>query len=340
MRLQPVSSCATIVCSALLLSACGARTGLEVSSSSDAGAAGCPDLPAPPSCADAANPWLLFDYGSGGDGFEIYAVRADGTQFHQLALPQPFTFLPAATPDGTRILYVSLTSVAEPFVLHLYTLATGVDLPIASAMNLGYAAMSPDGKTIAYAADNDIRLVDADGSNDRLLSHSGYTRPVFRCDARTVFVTADGAILASLDLAGDVTTLIAGYGGYPDFGLSPDGSTVVTATTCAANGLDRALRTYPFDALPLSCSDGNVITTQGLPLGALQSALPTWGSSGLIAAVAGADTFVVPSAGGTARAIPPGCRRAPRCRSSGATTSSPRAARCTPREGASLRGPT
>jgi hypothetical protein len=305
---SPASCCWCVACAALLLAGCGARTELEVGLSSDAGvvAGECPGLPRPPSCPDAGNPWLLFDYGSGGDGFHIYAVRADRTQFHQLALPQQFTLMPAVSPDGARLLYVSMTSLAEPFTLHLYTLATGVDLPIAVGMNLGYAAMSPDGTTIAYAAGNDMRLVDASGSNDRLLSQSGYGRPVFRCDAQTVFVSATGAVFAALDLAGDVTTLIAGYGGYPDFGLSPDGSTVVTAATCAASGLDRALRTYPFDALPLPCSAGNIIPTTGLPLGALQSALPTWGPTGLIAAVAGADTYLVPATGGTARSVTAG----------------------------------
>jgi hypothetical protein len=308
MFLSPASHRSLIPFAALLLSGCGARTELDVSLSSDAGVidSECPGLPGPPSCPDAGNPWLLFDYGSGGDGFHIYAVRADGSRFHQLTLPQQFTLMPAVSPDGARILYVSLTSVAEPFTLHLYTLATGVDLPIAVGMNLGNAAMSPDGTTIAYAADNDMRLVDATGKNDRLLAHSAYGRPAFRCDADTVFVTATGAVLAAVDLAGEVTTLIAGYGGYPDFGLSPDGATVVTAATCAASGLDRALRTYPFDALPLPCSAGTVVPTTGLPLGALQSALPTWGPAGLIAAVAGADTYLVPATGGTAASVTAG----------------------------------
>ncbi len=104
----------------------------------------------------------------------IYAVRADAHGFHQLRpLRNGFTLLPARPRSGARILYVTQT-VSDPFLL--YTLAWAWTCPSRSRPDLGHAAFIPkDGKTIAYAANNDIRLVDADGSNDRLLAPSGFT---------------------------------------------------------------------------------------------------------------------------------------------------------------------
>ncbi len=244
------------VAASMLLSACGARSELLVPGASDAGAMGvaCPGLPPPPSCPAAGNPWLLFDYGSGGDGFHIYAVRADGTQFHQLSLlPQHHAPEPAATPDGARILYVSTEDrlgPVHPAPLH----ARHGRRPAPRGHDEPRLRRDVPGRQDDRVRRERRHATRRRGREQRPLSSPTPATVDPRFAATRARCSSPPPARRSRPWipAGDVTPLIAGSGGYSQFGLSPDGATVVTATTCAQTGLDGALRAYPFDALPLA----------------------------------------------------------------------------------------
>ncbi|HJN17873.1 MAG TPA: hypothetical protein QGH10_20400, partial [Armatimonadota bacterium] len=104
-------------------------------------------------------------------GVEIYTVRPDGTQRKRLTDSMGGNFLPAWSPDGKRIAFMSTrTGVPEIWIMDAdgtgqrqITLGGGTFLP----------AWSPDGRQIACTSHGQIWLIDADGGSPRQLTSEG-----------------------------------------------------------------------------------------------------------------------------------------------------------------------
>lgn len=297
--------------------ACGSRTGLlssglsASSSSSSSGAvsfdAGCPEPL-----------WLLFnlrDDSGPAPRSGIYAMRADGTGGHMVPLPHGPALNASVSPDGSKLLYATY----GPFVqdggtdstLYELDLATQTATPILSTSGLTYSALSPDGTRVSYVSNYDLRSIDADGTNDRLLLHgpndqgTGYGHPVFEPDSRTIVYVTGGIIGAiGFDGSGDHTLLeaIPGSFQYPNPAFSPDYQRIVVGLVCARSS-PYTLRVYPFASLPgASCESGQILTTD-LTEGSSPNAAndPSWGPNGLIAYASLYDVFVIDENGGTPR---------------------------------------
>jgi hypothetical protein len=277
------------------------------------------------SAACRAAPWLLFEL-SKETTTSLYAMRADGTQGHRLKLGHQAGYASLSVP-GTQLLYVGISTEPNDAgylnTLSEEDLPSGPSLPLATSLvqndiedetlALTYSALSPDGKTVAYTHGYDVRLVNVDGSNDRLLlqgstdSNFVYGHPSFTNDSQTVlygFVTTFSAF-GSIHVDGSaMTTLVTEDGPgpqYPNPTLSPDGTSVASAIGCAGDdaGATTKLRVYPFASLPAPCASGRIVTVVDDNFSG--GVNPAWGPSGLIAYGSGNDVYVVDASGGTRR---------------------------------------
>ena len=289
----------------LFVVACGARTGLSLQDAGPHDAAPCPV---------SAQPWLVFDlFRPTHEPFAgIYALRADGTEGHAVVLPDARVLYPAFTRDGASMLYVAFNDMGSSLIV--LDLATGARRVLATGAEIATSAVSPDGHAVAYTAHLDIRVVDWDGTNDRVLVAGpfdagccswGYGHPRFTADSRTVvFATAGRTESIGLDgggrrllLSEDFVMLL-----FPNVAFSPDGSRVAISAAC---GGELALRIYPFASLPAPCASGMRLTTVTEAFAGNQSSNPAWtrgGSpAGLISYAADNDVFVIDAAGGVPR---------------------------------------
>jgi Tol biopolymer transport system component len=278
-----------------LLAGCGARSDLEGSVSGAGTGAG--------SCA----PELVFDVLD--DGVNLFVMRADGSHRRALKLPDPLARYAAFTPDGASLLYIRFAPDGVDSSVVVYDLATGATRTVATGSTLSYPSVSPDGQTIGYTANLDVRLVDFDGSNDRLLLQGpfdagccewGYGHPSFTPDSKTVLYGTAGIVGAiGADGTNNRTLISEDFAviWYPNPGLSPDAQRLAAVVSCDDDVSD--LRVYPFASLPAACETGTVLTPADASEGGEQGNNPAWGSMGLIAFAQDSDVFVVDEAGGT-----------------------------------------
>jgi hypothetical protein len=290
--------------------ACGSRTGLFLEGSSG-GALPDASVSFDAGCTEPL--WLLFnlrDDSSPTPTSGIYAMRADGTAGHMLSLPNPTAFNPSVSPDGSKLLYATYMASTEDggvdSTVYIYDFASQSATQVVTTMGLTCSALSPDGQTVSYVSNYDLRAVDTVGTNDRLLiagpngCGTGYGHPVFESDSHTIVYGTGGIIGAIGDDGSNNTTLLEADPGsfeYPNPAFSPDYQSIVVGVYCdeIPSG---TLSVYPFASLPgASCGSGHVLTdvTNGSsPNGAND---PTWGTNGLIAYGSGKDVFVVDASG-------------------------------------------
>jgi Tol biopolymer transport system component len=298
----------------VLAVACGSRTGLLAgsgpsgSSGSSSGSvsfdAGCPEPL-----------WLLFnlrdDTGTS-PMTGIYAMRADGTGGHMVSLPHSPALNPSVSPDGSKLLYATYMVPTEDggvdSILYSFDLASQVATAVVTTTDLTYSALSPDGKTVSYVSDFDLRAIDADGTQDRLLlggpnNGTGYGHPVFEPDSHTVVYGTGGVIGAiGADGSNNQTLLeaIPGSFQYPNPAFSPDYQRIVVGLICDQDSPEDTLRLYAFSSLPgATCDSGSILTdvTEGSSPNSAND--PSWGANGLIAYASGPDVFVIDPSGGT-----------------------------------------
>jgi Tol biopolymer transport system component len=288
---------------ATLIAACGARTGLR-GTGADAGG---------PACTEP--PWIVFDdFSTQGGG--IAAMRADGSSFHLLGIDG---FLPSVSPDGASLLYVTGSPEGDESLL-LRDLASGQTRTIVQltvqppSSGLGKAAVSPDGRWIAYGDSPDLRLVAFDGSGDHLLVPGpyeagccpwSYGHPQFSADSATVYFSTIGR-LASVGVDGSGPTLlwedqffsnptIPGFV-FPNASLSPDGKKLVAEVACDVS----ALRVFDAASLPADpCATGTHLVDVGVSESSNESSNPAWGPTGEIVYQDGADLWAIDAGGGT-----------------------------------------
>lgn len=267
--------------------ACGGRTGLgvvETLGEPDSGAPACP----------TTDSWLLFDVSSASGGV-IYAARGDGGSMHALSLPGGRLQYPAMSPDGKTIAYDAIDANGSGS-LRLYDVASGTSRLLVA--HGGKPAWSLDGKTLAYGTGMDLRLVSADGSNDRLLlmgpspQMTGYGNPSFVSASVLVFdrgggvesMTTDGKRLSVLLV--EPTNVIE----FPNPSMSWDRRTMAVVAECGSGGV--ALRSYAFASLPVAdCSSGTTIAK--VDTGGVDYSASAWSPSGLIAFMQRQDLLVV-----------------------------------------------
>lgn len=107
-------------------------------------------------------------------------------------------WMPAWSPDGTKIAYVSLDSFHAKAELMIVDVGTRKTTRLGKAMG-AMPAWSPDGRRIAYAAHLDTRdekqrgvyIINADGSGQRQITHSIDESPRWSSDGERVFFTGE-----------------------------------------------------------------------------------------------------------------------------------------------------
>jgi Tol biopolymer transport system component len=115
-----------------------------------------------------------------GDPARITVVNQDGTKARQVTTGEEETdtraeergyfeeSAPPWSPDGTQIAFVRWYDPGTSLCV-IGTDGTGFRV-VAPEFHGGQLAWSPDGSTIAYYGNEAIHLLDADGSNDRVLA--------------------------------------------------------------------------------------------------------------------------------------------------------------------------
>ncbi len=132
---------------------------------------------------------------------EVWLVARDGGEARRLTRTSAAESQLAWSPDSKRLVYVSERSGAAQ--LWRYDLASGSESRLTqSADNDATPRFSPDGKTIAYArAGREVRLVDVEGKQDRLLATAKLGHPPIWSDHPFAW-SPDGEYLAFI-AAGD-----------------------------------------------------------------------------------------------------------------------------------------
>jgi hypothetical protein len=315
------------------LTACGARSVLDVPSSSgatDDTDAGLPhssvDSGSPPADdadviravdasdatdeADASSicstsPWVIFALANdspdqGPLSNVIYAIRADGTGGHALALPHPSATFPSVSAVGTSM----VTTLWDRSALYVFSFGATSDARVDTLTVgdvLGGAALSPDGSTVVYTSGSSaglLALAAASGASTggATFGSGGAALPIYAPGAQEILCAFDSTI-ASVSLPGGVTTALiddVSQSGSPFPTVSPDGMSLATVIACLTGG--DALRVYSLSSLPAECTDGRVVTAVPNLSG---PARPSWGPDDVIAYSDGQDIWLVPGSGGT-----------------------------------------
>jgi Tol biopolymer transport system component len=230
-------------------------------------------------CPDYSRDGRLITFCSNRSGsFQIWAMNADGSNAHQVTNGNRFIF-PDYAPDASRIVF-SGTALPTDVNENVYVVnADGAGLAqLTNVGNNDYPTYSPDGKKIAFISDRtgveQVWVMNADGSNQTQVSHSGITEdqvPDWSPDGKRIaFAQGDhgsGRIWVMNADGSNPAQLTAGPG--DDFGTawSPDGRQIAFVRDFA-NG-DRSVWTTNADG-------SNQHRLLAIPL---TEYVPTWASS-------------------------------------------------------------
>jgi Tol biopolymer transport system component len=137
--------------------------------------------------------WVFFIAQPGSDRFEVWRVAANGsapTRVGPVAADYNHDTSPSPSPDGARVVFATNRVLAEQgLVLQVLTVANGTVSPINIPGRL--PRWAPSGERIAYLNGNNVGIVNADGTNNRVFTGS------FIDDAGSVDWSPDGQWLVS-----------------------------------------------------------------------------------------------------------------------------------------------
>ncbi len=285
----------------VLLSAlvgCGSRTGLLVSEGA-----------APEPCTDP--PWILFDHLESPVA-DVYAMRADGSELHRVALSDQPILYPTVSRDGRFIAFVLLGDPLTPSTVGVYDVRSGTTQLLSLGTSVSYPAFSPDASLISYADGLDLRVVRRDGTDGRTLITGpyeigccswGYGHPVFENASTILWTTAGLTGSIQTDGTGMISELVSDFTVIPFANptLSPDGTQLGALISCPGT-YTTELRIYSLASLPADCSTGRVVAEDLLSYATVSnSPNPAWGPTNVIAFTQARDVFVVDADGGSPR---------------------------------------
>lgn len=132
-------------------------------------------------CPDYSRDGKLITFCSSRSGsFQIWAMKADGSNVHVVTNGNSFTF-PDYSPDASKIVFDGTESASDTndniYVINAN--GTGLVQLTKGAGNNDYPTYSPNGRKIAFISDRtgveQVWVMNADGSNQTQLSTSGVT---------------------------------------------------------------------------------------------------------------------------------------------------------------------
>jgi Tol biopolymer transport system component len=140
--------------------------------------------------------------------------------------PPPGDTLPVWSPDGNTVAYETRRGGDA---LMLVPVAGGQEVRALSGITVGFTAISPDWRWVAFLrfgpGERGLYLTSLDGTRERLLVPSAYgARPAWSPDSRKVAFRADDGSLAVVELDGGAITRIAPGGA--SMAWSPDGKSI------------------------------------------------------------------------------------------------------------------
>ena len=166
---------------------------------------------------------------------EIYVSDYDGANLRQVTKHGSVSILPAFSPDGTKIAYVSYKDRYQ--YIYVVELATGKSTPLSREVGMNSAPVwHPNGRQLAVVmskdANSEIYLVNSDGSGKRRLTNdkSVDSSPAFSPDGSQIaFVSDRGGkpqIYVMDSSGGGVRKLSTQPGKFYDPTWSPDGKSI------------------------------------------------------------------------------------------------------------------
>lgn len=178
---------------------------------------------------------------------EIFVADYDGAGETQLTKHGSISILPAFSPDGSKIAYVSYKDRYQ--FLYVYDLASGVTTALSKEVGMNSApAWSPDGKRIAMVlskdANSEIYIMNADGSNKQRLTNDPAvdSSPSFSPDGRQIaFVSERGGNpqIYVMDSTGGGARRVSLQGGKSyDPSWSPDGQSIAYVVEKGGEGFE------------------------------------------------------------------------------------------------------
>ena len=214
--------------------------------------ASCTDLPAPPPPPDTtmidAEPspdgkQLVLVRGAG--NWELFLTDANGGNRRQITDHSAVDYMPAWSPDGSRIAFVSVRQGHQEIYVLRADGSGLVQLTQGSAHN-SEPAWSPDGKSIVFRSEREgkpkIYLMSADGSAQRALTRDTLpaTAPYWSRDGRQILFASPRnghseihVMKADGSEARQLTTTAVGHSGLPMW--SKAGNTIIFWTTRDGN---------------------------------------------------------------------------------------------------------
>lgn len=140
-----------------------------------------------------------FAFASNRDGdFDIYTMNPDRTNLAQLTNDPGKDVSPLWSPDGSRIAFASnRTDDGDIYVMNAD--GTAQNRLTSTAGNEAPGAWSPDGTRIAYTTYQGVRIVNADGTNDREVVTGAQLRAVYEVQG---WMPAGDELLMDLDKTG------------------------------------------------------------------------------------------------------------------------------------------
>lgn len=237
--------------------------------------------------------WLAF--GVSGTASSIWAMRADGSQLHQIPGTDGAAS-PTFSSNGRAMAYAAQDGIM------MMDLSNGISYRITDTRG-DVPTFSPDGTKIAFVRDVDIWIVDSNGRNERRFVegpppgqewYSNYGHPVFTHDGTKLVYDRRGAIeIGDIDgtdrhaiLEHDTDIMMPAF--------SPDWTQLAVSSPCGYGHQEIVLTTI--DTAKDACTSGHPIAGTGGAFGVR----PAWSANGLIAyaPMVGSDLFVVPAIGG------------------------------------------